>query len=460
LSADLSTRVRQPLSIRILASRVNDLFAIQLELDRRFRVNPCSRVLGGIAFALLLSVSTVHTASSIGANPGGRETYKDGDDYYQRTTISTAAVSTDQTTLFVTGANFGSRPLVILANIVLGGVQVSSTGGQLTALMPALPPGSYRLVISRGSGSDGSAGMDVTVGAVGPKGEIGAVGGTGPQGAKGDQGETGPQGLKGDTGAQGLKGDTGAQGLKGDTGPQGLKGDTGAEGLKGDTGAQGLKGDTGAQGLKGDTGAQGLKGDTGPQGLKGDTGTQGPIGPQGPEGPQGAIGSIGLTGARGVPGLPGAPGPPGPSGAPGPPGPSGVVTIATLTGAVPTSIPATVGLDFAFVGRTARLALTATQRITATGTAMFGHTGAGSPTLDFTMCWQQGTGPVFQMMPGSYLTSVMPSDTSARMPYAVTASTTAPELNGAGTYTVGYCVRTTQTLNNNDFLAAWVMVSN
>jgi collagen triple helix repeat protein len=340
-------------------------------------VNPCSRVLGGLAFALLLSVSTVHTASSIGTNPGGRETYRDGDDDYLRPTISTAAVSTDQTTLFVTGANFGSRPLVILANIVLGGVQVSSTGGQLTALMPALPPGSYRLVISRGS--DRSAGMDVTVGAVGPKGEIGAVGETGPQGAKGDQGETGPQGVKGDTGAQG------------------------------------------------------------------------PIGPQGPEGPQGAIGSIGLAGARGVPGLPGAA---------GPQGPSGVVTIATLTGSVPISIPQTLGTDFAFVGRTASVALTATQRITATGTAMFGHREAGSPTLDFTMCWQQATGPVFQMMPGFYLTSVMPSDTSARMPYAVTASTTAPLLNGAGTYTVGYCVRTTQTLNNNDFLAAWVMVTN
>ena len=333
-------------------------------------MNPCSRVLAGLAFALLLSVSTVHTASSIGTNPSGRENYKDGDDDVPCTTIATAAVSTDQTTLFVTGANFGSRPLVILANIVLGGVQVSSTGAQLTALMPALPPGSYRLVISRGSGSDRSAGMDVTVGAVGPKGDTGTTGPEGPQGAKGDQGETG---------------------------------------------------------------------------------AQGPIGPQGPEGPQGAIGSIGIAGARGVPGLPGAP---------GPQGPSGVVTIATLTGSVPISIPPTLGSDFAFVGRTASVALTATQRITATGTAMFGHTGAGSPTLDFTMCWQQGTGPVFQMMPGFYLTSVMPSDTSARMPYAVTASTTAPLLNGAGTYTVGYCVRTTQTLNNNDFLAAWVMVTN
>jgi len=342
-------------------------------------VNPCSRVLGGIALALVLAVSTVHTASSIGTNPSGRENYKDGDDDVPCTTIATAAVSTDQTTLFVTGANFGSRPLVILANIVLGGVQVSSTGGQLTALMPALPPGSYRLVVSRGSGSDRTAAMDVTVGAVGPKGDTGATGPEGPQGAKGDQGETGPQG------------------------------------------------------------------------VKGDTGPQGPIGPQGPEGPQGPLGSIGIAGARGVPGLPGAP---------GPEGPSGVVAIATLTGSVPISILPTLGTDFAFVGRTASVALTATQRITATGTAMFGHREAGSPTLDFTMCWQQGTGPVFQMMPGFYLTSVMPSDTSARMPYAVTASTTAPLLNGAGTYTVGYCVRTTQTLNNNDFLAAWVMVTN
>jgi hypothetical protein len=48
----------------------------------------------------------------------------------------------------------------------------------------------------------------------------------------------------------------------------------------------------------------------------------------------------------------------------------------------------------------------------------------------------------------------------ARLPYTASGSQPAGVLNGAGTYTVGYCMRTTQTLNNNDFLAAWIMVTN
>jgi hypothetical protein len=106
--------------------------------------------------------------------------------------------------------------------------------------------------------------------------------------------------------------------------------------------------------------------------------------------------------------------------------------------------------------------LTATQRITATGTAMLGHQGPGSPTLDFTMCYQPGgVGTIFQMLQGPfYLTAVMPADTSVRLPYTVSASTTAQTIGGAGAYTVGYCVRTTQLLNNNDFLSGWVMVTN
>jgi hypothetical protein len=353
-------------------------------------VNPCTRVLGGVALAVSLAVSTVHTQNGIINSQTSRENYND-DDSARALAIGTATVSADQSTLFVTGANFGTRPLVMLANIVLGGVQVASTGGQLTALMPALPPGSYRLVISRGSGSNRTDGMDVTVGAVGPKGEVGAVG------PKGDTGETG------------------APGPEGPAGPQGAKGD------------------------------QGPIGPIGPQGLTGDPG---PAGPQGPAGP---IGAIGIVGARGLPGLPGAT---------GPAGPSGIAGLTLLAGSVATSIPPTIGTDFAFVGRTANVTLTATQRIIASGTAMFGHREAGSPTLDFTMCWEQAGGPVFQMTPGFYLTAVMPADTSARLPYAVSSSTTAGLMNGAGTYTVGYCVRTTQTLNNNDFLSAWVMVAN
>jgi hypothetical protein len=73
------------------------------------------------------------------------------------------------------------------------------------------------------------------------------------------------------------------------------------------------------------------------------------------------------------------------------------------------------------------------------------------------MCAQQSGGPLFQL--ATFLTAVTPADPVARLPYAVSGSQPAAVLSGAGTYTVGYCVRTTQTLNNNDFLAAWIMIS-
>lgn len=335
-------------------------------------MNPCTRVFGGIALALALTVSAVH-AESGSNNPVSGFIDGSGDD--DNTVILSATVSADQSTLFVTGANLGSRPLVILGNFVLGGVQVSATGRQLTALMPALSPGTYRLMILRGSGSDRSGTFVLTLGTTGPKGETGATGADGPIGPKGDPGDTGPQGAKGDPGPQG---------------------------------------------------------------------PTGPPGPAGPQGPAGPTGSIGVAGARGAPGLPGAPGPP------------GVVALTTLTGALPLSIaPSNL---FAFVGPTALVTLTATQRLTATGTAVFGHSLAGSPSIDFAMCAQQGAGAMFQL--ATFLTAVAPADTTARLPYTASGSQPAGLLNGAGTYIVGYCMRTTQTLNNNDFLAAWIMVTN
>jgi hypothetical protein len=324
-------------------------------------VNPCTRAFGGIALGLALSVSAVHAKSGSNHSVSGFNDGSGDDDY---SIILSATVSADQSTLFVTGAYLGSRPLVTLGNVVLGGVQVAATGTQLTALMPALPPGTYRLMISsRSSGSDRTATFELTIGTTGPKGETGATGADGPIGPKGDTGDTGPQGAKGDPG---------------------------------------------------------------------------------PEGPAGPAGAIGLTGARGVPGPPGAP------------GPSGVVALTTLTGALPSSIaPSNL---FAFVGPTASVTLTATQRLTATGTAVFGHLAAGSPSIDFAMCAQLGTGTMFQL--ATFLTAVAPADTLARLPYTASGSQLAGVLNGAGTYTVGYCMRTTQTLNNNDFLAAWIMVTN
>ena len=196
-----------------------------------------------------------------------------------------------------------------LGEFILGGVQVSATGAQLTALMPVLAPGSYRLTIYRGNGSDRSAVFDLTLGTTGPRGEIGPTGLTGPEGPKGD------------------------------TGPEGPKGDTGSEGPKGDIG---------------------------------------PIGPAGATGAEGPPGPAGAPGANGLNGLPGK------EGLTGPPGPSGIAVIRTLSGSLATSIAPS--SSFAITGPTTSVTVTAAQRITATGTAVFGHLAAGSHQPSISRC--------------------------------------------------------------------------
>jgi hypothetical protein len=69
----------------------------------------------------------------------------DGDDRQPR--IISALVSADQSTLLVTGTGCGSAPLVALDGMLLGGVHVNARGTTLTANMPALPPGSYELLL-------------------------------------------------------------------------------------------------------------------------------------------------------------------------------------------------------------------------------------------------------------------------------------------------------------------------
>jgi hypothetical protein len=159
--------------------------------------------------------------------------------------ILAASVSTDGTTLFVTGSAFGTAPTVSLAGIVLGGVIVNGTGTQLTAIMPALPPGSYVLDVTSNAGGKKSDEFEMTLGANGPAGPAGPAGAVGPAGA------AGPVGANGATGAQGAQG---AAGPAGPQGPQGLQGPAGSAGANGATGAQGAAGPQGSQGPAGPSG--------------------------------------------------------------------------------------------------------------------------------------------------------------------------------------------------------------
>ena len=148
--------------------------------------------------------------------------------------ITAASVSADQTTLFVEGAGLGETPSVTLAGIPLGGVQVSPDGCRLIAVMPSLPPGSYRLVVT--TRSNVSAAFDMTIGAVGPEGPAGAPGADGADGAAGAEGPQGPAGDPGPPGAAGATGPEGPAGEQGPEGPMGPAGPPGAEGPPGPSG--------------------------------------------------------------------------------------------------------------------------------------------------------------------------------------------------------------------------------
>ena len=146
--------------------------------------------------------------------------------------VASATTSADGSVLFVSGSGFGSAPIVTLGSIFLDGVTVNSLGTQITALMPALPLGSYLLTVQ--SGNSKSAAFEMAVGAgegpEGPQGPPGPPGPAGAAGAQGPQGPAGPAGAAGPAGPQGPAGPAGPQGPEGPQGPMGLTGPAGPQG--------------------------------------------------------------------------------------------------------------------------------------------------------------------------------------------------------------------------------------
>jgi IPT/TIG domain len=116
--------------------------------------------------------------------------------------VVSAEVSATGTTLFVSGARFGRAPEVRLGGTLLGGVVVNASGTQITANLPALPPGSYKLEVTRAyswqRNDDDVSRLTVAIGAIGPRGE------TGSMGERGNQGDPGPQGIPGNMALAGL----------------------------------------------------------------------------------------------------------------------------------------------------------------------------------------------------------------------------------------------------------------
>jgi type VI protein secretion system component Hcp len=201
--------------------------------------------IGVVAAVLLLSQSAVADDD---------KDKKDRDD--DSLAITRALADQEQELLTIRGFNLArhSAPKVTLGGLQLTVSSFSPT--ELLAVLPAdFPPGSYRLVVSRGHESKRIDTFDVTVGVVGP---------AGPAGPQGLEGKEGPAGLSGPQGPEGKPGPQGPMGPQGLTGPQGLPG---LQGLQGLAGPQGSQGPQGLQGPQGPSGGGGAPEDPNPLGL-------------------------------------------------------------------------------------------------------------------------------------------------------------------------------------------------
>lgn len=152
------------------------------------------------------------------------------------TVITSATISTDGTTLFVSGRNFGRQPVVTVGDHRVSGVVVAPDGTSLTGNMPDVAPGTYLLFVKKGSAANQQASMALAVVPSAP-GSGGSEGPQGPPGPQGPQGEPGPQGPQGEPGPQGPQGETGPQGPQGPTGPTGPTGPQGPQGPQGPAGS-------------------------------------------------------------------------------------------------------------------------------------------------------------------------------------------------------------------------------
>ena len=155
--------------------------------------------------------------------------------------------------LVIIGSGFRTGTSVVLNGKSLKVVKLQSN--EIRAELPAMLPGTYRLVLSRWGDAEQFV-VAVGIGAGGGSGQ-GPAGPAGPQGAQGPMGPQGLPGATGPAGAAGAAGPTGASGAVGAAGPAGPAGAVGATGATGDTGATGPQGPQGSQGLAGPAGPAG-----------------------------------------------------------------------------------------------------------------------------------------------------------------------------------------------------------
>jgi hypothetical protein len=105
--------------------------------------------------------------------------------------------------------------------------------------------------------------------------------------------------------------------------------------------------------------------------------------------------------------------------------------------------------------------VSAGQRITASGTAAFGHTTTNAVLISASLCFSENTA---NAVPQPFHTDAFPDATIFPQPAKTSVSANGTRvMTVAGNYRVGFCVRnksTTVNLTNNDYVNAWFMVTN
>lgn len=144
----------------------------------------------------------------------------------------------------------------------------------------------------------------------------------------------------------------------------------------------------------------------------------------------------------------------GPPGAPGEDGTDGVNTIVALVGPVQ-SIVGNSG-NYVFAGPPAQVTITSTaRRVTGSASAPLGLNTGSTQSADVGLCYQpSGGGSVTNFYGGNFAQN---SFTTTRTTYAVAATM----ILSPGVFNVGMCVRNngSSTINNNNYINGWVMVT-
>jgi hypothetical protein len=133
---------------------------------------------------------------------------------------------------------------------------------------------------------------------------------------------------------------------------------------------------------------------------------------------------------------------------------SGGGTIAsthTFVGRIP-EIPPSLG-NWVFAGPQATVTTTASQRMFGVAEAAMALESPYPENFDYGLCYEPAGGTITNFVGNNYMTGEL---TTTRVSWGGSAAVTP----GAGTWRVGFCVRSWVTISDNDFVNGWVQVLN